>query len=126
MGLPHQARAVGFVLTADRETARRFYSDVLGLTVLSEDPFAVAYDSFGMVLRLTDVAGFVAGPHPVLGWEVPDIRALSRDLRATGVQFEIYDGFGQDDLGIWTAPDRGVMVNWFKDPDGNVLSLTQR
>ncbi len=56
---------------------------------------------------------------------MPDIVAAVRALRDKGVTFNIYVGFGQDDLGIWTAPISGDRVAWFLDPDGNNLSLTQ-
>ena len=67
----------------------------------------------------------VAPPHTVLGWQVQDIAAAVLALSAMGVKFTIYDGFGQDHLGIWTAPGSCDQVAWFLDPDGNNLSLTQ-
>jgi hypothetical protein len=69
-----------------------------------------------------DILGSV---HTVLGWQVTDIGAAVRAHKAKGVAFKIYDLFGQDDLGVWTAPDSGAKVAWFCDPDGNVLSLTE-
>jgi hypothetical protein len=45
-------------------------------------------------------------------------------LVAAGARFERFDGMPQDDAGIWRTPD-GSAVAWFKDPDGNLLSLTQ-
>lgn len=125
MGILASATVIGFVLTRDRDRAKAFYSDVLGLAVKSEDAFATVYDCNGMVLRLTTVEDHVAHPHTVIGWAVNDIRAATAALRAKGVVFNIYPGFGQDDDGIWTQPGGGVMVNWFNDPDGNALSLTQ-
>jgi hypothetical protein len=62
--------------------------------------------------------------HTVLGWEVADIHAKTRELTSRGVRFERYDGLAQDESGIWTTPS-GAKVAWFKDPDGNTLSLTQ-
>ena len=46
------------------------------------------------------------------------------DLARRGVAFERYDGLQQDAAGVWTAPG-GARIAWFRDPDGNVLSLTQ-
>jgi hypothetical protein len=63
--------------------------------------------------------------HTVLGWEVPDIVATVRTLKSKGVTFNVYEGFGQDELGIWTSPRSGNRVAWFLDPDGYNLSLTQ-
>ena len=64
-------------------------------------------------------------PHPVLGWNVDDMNAAATSLRARGVGFTVYEGMGQDDLGIWTSPDGATKIAWFADPDGNVLSLSQ-
>jgi hypothetical protein len=60
----------------------------------------------------------------VLGWDVDDISSTIKDLNAKGVLCEKYNFLEQDDLGIWTAPN-GFKVAWFKDPDGNLLSLTE-
>ena len=60
----------------------------------------------------------------MLGWEVTGIGDLAAALKAKGVAFERYGWAKQDDLGIWTAPG-GAKVAWFKDPDGNVLSITE-
>lgn len=61
----------------------------------------------------------------VLGWNVRDIVATVQSMRARGVVFTVYEGLGQDELGIWTAPDGQAKVAWFADPDGNVLSVSQ-
>jgi hypothetical protein len=74
---------------------------------------------------VTVLPDFTAHSHPVLGWNVPDIVAAARLLRERGVALTIYEGFGQDELGIWTAPDGQAKVAWFADPDGNVLSISQ-
>ncbi len=115
---------MAFVHTCDRERAKAFYRDTLGLTLLSEDPFAMAFDAHGIMLRVASVKALTAAPYTVLGWKVPDIAAATRDLQAAGVQFEKYEGMGQDALGIWASPT-GAKIAWFKDPDGNTLSLTQ-
>lgn len=125
MGLPASAGAIAFVLTADIERTRPFYRDVLGLRLLSEDAFAAVFDCNGVVLRLTSVEGHVPHPHTVLGWEVDDLSATMAALRARGVSFTIYPGFGQDAEGVWTSTDGSVRVCWFSDPEGNGLSLTQ-
>lgn len=125
MSFPDGAVPVGFVLTGDRARAKAFYADVMGFRLLSEDGFAAVFDMGGLTVRLTDIAGHVAGPHTVLGWTVPDIRAAVRELAGKGVTFLVYEGFGQDADGIWTSPDGAVRVAWFADPDGNNLSLTE-
>lgn len=119
------AKPVTFIMTRDRIAAEEFYSDKLHLPMVEDDGFAAVYALAGAVLRITEVADFVPSAHPVLGWEVPDIEAAMRDLADNGVWPTIYEGFGQDELGIWTAPDGKSKVGWFSDPDGNALSLTQ-
>ncbi|MBI1251487.1 MAG: VOC family protein [Alphaproteobacteria bacterium] len=125
MSLSAAAKAVTFILTRDRDRAMAYYSDVLGLRVAHVDDFAVVYDVGGAIMRLTTIPDHTPGPHPVLGWMVDDIAATMTALRAKGVTFNIYDGFGQDAEGVWTAPGGAAKVSWFNDPDGNLLSLTQ-
>jgi catechol 2,3-dioxygenase-like lactoylglutathione lyase family enzyme len=118
---------VAFVPTTDPARARRFFGDVLGLPVLGEDRFALVLDANGVQVRVVNVAG-VAGyqpaPFTILGWRVPDIRAAALELQGRGVALERFPGMPQDDLGIWSSPS-GARVAWFKDPDGNLLSVTE-
>ena len=79
----------------------------------------------GTMLRISTVPDHVAQSHTVLGWEVPDIAAVVAELGGKGVAFTIVAGLGQDERGIWTPPGSKTKVAWFKDPDGNALSLTQ-
>ena len=118
-------KPVTFIGTRDRAKATAFYSDILGLIQVANDPFAVTYDLAGTPLRLTDIGDHVPSPHTVLGWIVDDIVATATELRERGVKFEIYEGFEQDKLGIWRAPGGGAQIAWFLDPDGTNLSLTQ-
>jgi catechol 2,3-dioxygenase-like lactoylglutathione lyase family enzyme len=117
-------KVVAFVATSDAQRARAFYEGVLGLRVISDDDFALALDSNGTTVRVTKMRETRALGYTVLGWEVADIASSVRGLDDRGVKFERYAHFEQDELGIWTAPS-GARVAWFKDPDGNVLSLTQ-
>ena len=119
------AKAITFVLTPDHARAATWYRDVLGLTQVSSDPFAAVFDLAGTTLRLTTVQGVTPSPHTVLGWAVPDIRAAMAPLKAKGVEFLVYPGFGQDADAVWSAPGGGAQICWFNDPDGNNLSLTQ-
>jgi catechol 2,3-dioxygenase-like lactoylglutathione lyase family enzyme len=115
---------IAFTHTCDRERAKSFYRDTLGLNLISEDPFAMAFDAHGIMLRVASVKALTAAPYAVLGWKVPDIAAAVTELQRAGVAFEHYEGFGQDKLGIWTAPS-SAKIAWFKDPDGTTLSLTE-
>ncbi|UAK23486.1 VOC family protein [Sphingomonas nostoxanthinifaciens] len=119
------AKAMTFVVTADRARAKAFYADVLGFPPVHEDQFACVFDLNGTALRLSEAEAFRPQPHTVLGWQVGDIVATIEELRAKGVVFTIYDGFGQDVLGIWSPPGGDTKVAWFQDPDGNVLSVAQ-
>jgi catechol 2,3-dioxygenase-like lactoylglutathione lyase family enzyme len=116
---------VVFVSVADRERALAFYRDVLGLELRSSDAHGDFLQLGPALLRMTAMPDWKAQPHPVLGWNVPDIAATAAALRERGVKFAIYEGFGQDELGIWTSPDGTARVAWFADTDGNVLSLSQ-
>jgi catechol 2,3-dioxygenase-like lactoylglutathione lyase family enzyme len=118
------AKVVAFVPTRDAARAKAFYADVLGLRLVSEDAFALVFDAGGTMLRVVNVRDFHPAPFTVLGWDVPDAEEAVRGLQARGAAFERYEGMGQDALGIWTSP-AGARVAWFRDPDGNVLSITQ-
>ena len=126
MPLPASAQPVCFVLTAARAKSKPFYAEVLGLRLLGEDDHAATFDLGNRTpMRLTELPGHKAVGATVLGWHVADIHGAVRELVAQGVVFNRYDGFGQDDDGVWQSPGSGASVAWFNDPDGNVLSLTQ-
>lgn len=120
----HSSKIIAFVATRDADRARKFYESVLGLALISDDPFALVFEAHGTMLRLTKVREHTPARHTVLGWEVEDIRSAVSSLQSQGVTFQRYEGLPQDDLAIWTAPG-GARVAWFHDPDGNTLSLTQ-
>jgi catechol 2,3-dioxygenase-like lactoylglutathione lyase family enzyme len=112
------------VATADTERARRFYGETLSLALLEQTRFALVFQAPNAVLRVTAAARVDPAPYTVLGWRVRDITAAVLDLRDRGVEFVRYDGMEQDELGVWRSPG-GAQIAWFRDPDGNVLSLTQ-
>jgi catechol 2,3-dioxygenase-like lactoylglutathione lyase family enzyme len=116
---------VAFVTVVDVDKARTFYRDTLGLKLVREDlPFALVFDANGIMLRVSISKQRAGVPGTVLGWDVPDIGAAVDGLVAAGVRFERYDFLKQDDQGIWTSPT-GAKVAWFKDPDENLLGLTE-
>jgi catechol 2,3-dioxygenase-like lactoylglutathione lyase family enzyme len=116
---------MAFVTVRDVDRARTFYRDVLGLRLLSEQlPFALIFDANGVVLRVAIDPECTPARGTVLGWRVPDIVAAVRGLVSAGVTLERYSFMQQDENGIWSSPS-GSRVAWFKDPDGNVLSLSQ-
>jgi catechol 2,3-dioxygenase-like lactoylglutathione lyase family enzyme len=116
---------MAFVGVRDPERAKAFYRDTLGLHLVTEQlPFALVFDAHGIMLRVSIVQEVAAAPYTVLGWEVPDIAAAVEELTSAGVAFERFPGMNHDKLGVWKSPG-GAHVAWFKDPDGNLLSLTQ-
>ena len=118
-------KIVAFVVTTDYSRARSFYVDTLGLEFVSQDQFALVLRGNGNMIRVVKSENFSPARHTVLGWEVSNIESAASDLIGKGVSLEKYPWVKDErGLGIWTAPN-GDQVAWFKDPDGNVLSLSQ-
>jgi catechol 2,3-dioxygenase-like lactoylglutathione lyase family enzyme len=115
---------IAFVATRDPNRAKAFYRDILGLKLASEDRFALVFDAGGTKLRVTTVQELLPAQHTVLGWQVANLLAVAKSLHTKGVHFERYPGMQQNEMGIWNSPS-GARVAWFKDPDGNTLSITQ-
>jgi len=124
MSIAASAEAIVFIHTRDRIAAKAFYGGTLGFELTSDDAFASVFDMNGVRLRITQIDDHIPHAHPVLGWEVADIVSAIKALRDRGVAMHIYDGFGQDELGVWTSPDGRTKVAFFSDPDGNGLTLT--
>jgi len=118
------SKIVAFVPTVDPDRARGAHEEKLGLTFVSDDKFAMVFALGDSMLRVVRMGEFTPAPFTVLGWEVVDIDIAVQQLADSGVAFERYEGLQQSDLGIWNAPG-GARVAWFKDPDGNVLSVSQ-
>jgi catechol 2,3-dioxygenase-like lactoylglutathione lyase family enzyme len=116
-------QVVTFLLTQNPDAALKFYRDTLGLTYIRDDGFALVFDTMGISLRISKVPKFTPAQHTVLGWETSDIHLELSGLLKKGVTFERYPNMGQDERGICTFPG-GDQVAWFKDPDGNVLSIS--
>jgi catechol 2,3-dioxygenase-like lactoylglutathione lyase family enzyme len=119
-----KSKIIAFVATQQPARARKFYEETLGLRLVEDGPFALVFDVNGAMLRVQKVEKLVPATHTVLGWDVPDIPAEIKELSKRGVRFERFEGMPQDESGIWTTP-QGAKVAWFKDPDGNTLSVTQ-
>jgi catechol 2,3-dioxygenase-like lactoylglutathione lyase family enzyme len=106
-------KIIGFVPITDAARAKSFYAEKLGLKFVSEDSFAVVFDANGNMIRLTRMKEVQPQAFTILGWQVSDIVATVQRLQASGVTFERYGGFmQQDELGIWDAPG-GTRVAWF-------------
>jgi len=120
-----QYNLIAFATIIDVERAKAFYRDTLGLRLVEEEPpFALVFDAHGIMLRLGMGKQLPPNVGTVIGWQVPDIEIAVRDLMNAGVSLERYDFLKPDELGIWTSPT-GARVAWFKDPDGNTLSLSE-
>jgi catechol 2,3-dioxygenase-like lactoylglutathione lyase family enzyme len=117
-------KIIAFVPTRDAVKARAFYEDVLGLRFVNDDGFALVLDANGIMVRVAKAPEFKPMPFTILGWQVSGIAKVVADLQGRGVHFERFGFFEQDKLGIWTAPT-GDKVAWFKDPDGNMLSVSE-
>ena len=117
-------KIVAFVPTTDFKKARAFYENILGLHFVSDDGFALVFDANGIMLRIAKVQEFEPAQFTILGWQVSDVKKAISALKAEGVKFESYGLKGQDADGVWSAPG-GAKVAWFKDPDGNTLSISQ-
>jgi catechol 2,3-dioxygenase-like lactoylglutathione lyase family enzyme len=124
MGILQQARPAVVICTRDRPRATAFYGEVLGLTLAKEDSLASVFDCGGVTLRVSHVPDFVPHEHTILGFTVPDVAATVPALSDNGVVFVRHEGFAQDALGVLTLPGGTIHVAWFKDPDGNLLSVT--
>ena len=122
--MPKLTTMVGFLMTTDADAARRFFAEILGFRLLSDDSYALAFDAQGQMLRVGKTQKLTPAQGTVLGWEVSDISSTVAELTEKGVRFERYPHMKADDQGVFAFPN-GDRVAWFKDPDGNLLSLSQ-
>lgn len=120
-----KGRAVAYVPTPDPKRAARWYASKLGMTHVADAAFESVVRDAGLTIRLTQVEPFEPTPFTILGWEVRDLDATMRQLKAKRVRFVYYPNIGMPkDTRVWTSP-AGARVAWLQDRDGNVLSLTQ-
>jgi catechol 2,3-dioxygenase-like lactoylglutathione lyase family enzyme len=122
--MTHVRRPISFIATSAPDKARDFYGNVIGLELIEESPYALAFADGENMLRIQIVTDLSPASHTVHGWQVFDIKREISALVSKDVTFLMFDQLAQDALGIWTSPG-GHTVAWFKDPSGNILSLTQ-
>lgn len=120
----HLDTPILFLATVDARRAQDFYQRTLGLEFVADEPPALVFKVGNSMLRIQKVDHVQIAPYTVLGWSVSDLRQTVQQLCAAGVSFQRYEGMNQDSDGIWHSPS-GALVAWFRDPDGQVLSLTQ-
>ncbi len=112
------------IWTSRIEAAERFYRHVLGLPLRGTADGALVFDVGGNDLRVSPVPATAPSEHTVMGFAVEDVDATIAALGARGVVFERFDGLSHDANGAVVTPD-GARVAWFRDPDGNILSVVQ-
>ena len=115
---------VAFLATAVPDESVSFYRDQLGLELVEDSPFALVFACRNVMLRVQKVTAPTPVSHTVFGWDVADIRETLRKLAQRGIDAAFFPGLPQDETGIWASPS-GALVAWFRNPDGNCLSLTQ-
>ena len=123
--LPAGSKVVGFIPTRNADRAKAFFVDTLGLRFVSDDSFAVVLESSGVMIRVARVPEYTPHMFTIFGWEVMDIGQAVTALQGRGVTFERYPFMPKEGPPVWNAPGGAAKVAWFKDPDGNVLSLSQ-
>jgi len=104
--------------------AERFYGGVLELPLKTRSHGALVFEVGGGELRVSPVPGTRATEHTVLGFAVSDLRALMPGLSERGIRWERFAHLPQDADGVLRLPD-GTQVVWFRDPDGNLLSIVE-
>lgn len=119
-----EAKLVAFLATVDAARARTFYQETLGLNLVEDSPFALVFEAGETMLRIQKVEKLSPHPFTALGWETPDLAAMIESLRKRGVTCELFAGLDQNADAIWQSPS-GAKIAWFRDPDGNLLSLTE-
>lgn len=124
MGILEAAKPAVVICTRNRDRATAFYRDTLGLEMAYEDRLATVFNIGGITLRISTVGDFSPHEHTILGLCVPDVRSTVSALREKGAIFNVYPNFPQDEYGILAVPGGTLQVAWFRDPDGNVLSVT--
>ncbi len=126
MNFLSESKIVSFIMTTDKVRSKDFYEKKLGLAFEYEDPFGMAFNLKDASLRITEVKEYTPSEHPILGWMLSDLQQYVESLTLKGVTMLVYEGFGQDSLGIWNSPDGKTKLAWINDPDGNVLCLMEK
>jgi len=117
------SKLVGFIPTTDYAAARAFYEGQLQFQFISLDQFALVLRAGLHMLRIVKLPNYTPLQSTILGWEVQDIAAVVQWLASRGVATEKYPWVPDKETGVMTFPN-GDQVAWFKDPDGNVLSIS--
>ena len=117
-------RPILFLATSNKAESKLFYESKVGLRYVSGNPYALVFNAGEFELRIQIVKTVLAASYTALGWSVNNIEKAIEKLSSNGVIFESYENLVQDKYKIWHSPG-GAKIAWFKDPDNNILSLTQ-
>jgi catechol 2,3-dioxygenase-like lactoylglutathione lyase family enzyme len=107
----------------DIPAAKKFYGETLGLKVTEENGLLTLHIAGDRPTLIYPKENHEPASFTILNFPVDDIDAAVDGLTERGVAFERYDGFDQDEKGIFR--DEGPDIAWFKDPAGNILSVIQ-
>jgi catechol 2,3-dioxygenase-like lactoylglutathione lyase family enzyme len=112
------------ICTSRIDQAEIFYRAVLELSLQSRSDGALVFNVGGGDLRVSPVPSTMASEHTVLGFSVSDVDSAVEFLRKREVEIERFEGFTHNENGTLTTPG-GSRVAWFRDPDGNLLSVVE-
>ncbi len=109
----------------DIPASKQFYAETLGLDVTEEMDGLGLHLAGGGEVFIYPKDDHVPATFTVLNFRVEDVNAAVDRLTAAGVAFERYEGFDQDEKGIFRTGE-GPTIAWFKDPAGNILSVLEQ
>ena len=118
------SRLQTIILTSRIAEAQRFYTDVLGLQLRRQSNGHLIFDVGGSDLMLGRVPSTQPSEHTVLGFAVADLDAVIEQLSKRGLTWARFDDFPHDERGVVITPDADRVI-WFRDPDGNIISIVQ-
>ena len=119
-----ETKAFSGFAVPDLEQAREFYEGTLGLNVSEDNDLLILHLAGGRDTLVYPKPDHTPATYTILNFQVDDIDAAVDQLTQRGVQFERYDGFGQDEKGI-SRDQGGPPIAWFTDPAGNILSVLE-
>jgi catechol 2,3-dioxygenase-like lactoylglutathione lyase family enzyme len=123
----HSLHVGAIVPVSDMDASRAFYEGTLGLEGEAAPGGYVLRAGGGTRLFLLDVASYAGqADWPLASFQTDDLAATVADLTARGVQLEIMgegDPYRTDKRGIADVGD--MLIAWFRDPDGQVISIFQ-
>ena len=109
----------------DVERARAFYADRLNLTPFGEHDGHLFYEVGGSHFMVYPSTGAASGTHDQIGFAVEDVESMVATLRSNGVIFEEYESPQGAPATEGVMDFGGVKAAWFKDSEGNLLSIVE-